>query len=535
MANVRKLGIYWGSSGINLVELNKDTPLASTFVSFADFEKNSTPGISHLSDDLRLLDMLQKATNAGSFSVGNAFLSIPSKDIIVRWFLIPLVKPDDVQGVVAFEAKKYVPFALDDLYFNYYPTPVTKDGVRHIGIALTAIRKANYDRYKNILTQAGINVVYSEPSATSLLRTLVYRKLLVTDQVSAILIAREDSCELVIASKGYVRFIRDFSMLAAQLPPDTDADEFFRLKLFNEVRMSLDFFIRNNAGIEVDRLIAIASGMKMHLFEGMGDDIALPVKVLEHSQILDKTNALVDIGYIRAFGVGLSGDVPAVVDFNLSEGNVHGAEKKNLRPGAGHFPAQALMTAGVVLACGAIIALSFWWSDTQLRQKQLLKQEVSARLGRYLDIPMDDIDAKLRLMKKKIESVKSLPLKSSLAAFFVHFTQQVPEGVWLDTIDISYDMSGMTSAGATGGKAARQRNLAASDYYTVKLSSMMLISGFVSLGDTNAEFEVVNQFVGKITADPLIKQVFADIKLKSLQARESNLKQKFTAFTIEFK
>ena len=132
----RKLGIYWGTAGISFVELNKDALLASAFVSFADLQRSDpVVGIKHLSEDVRLLDLIQKALRAGSFSTGNAFFSLPSNDIIVRWFVIPWMKPEEIQGVVAFEAKKYIPFPLEELVFNYYPSTITKDGSRQIGIA----------------------------------------------------------------------------------------------------------------------------------------------------------------------------------------------------------------------------------------------------------------------------------------------------------------------------------------------------------------------------------------------------------------
>ncbi|MBF0386663.1 MAG: pilus assembly protein PilM [Candidatus Omnitrophica bacterium] len=526
MVPTQKLGIYWGNTGISLVELSKDAVVNSAFVSFADMEANAVVGLSTINADLRLLDIVQRTLRSSSFSVGNAYLSLPSKDIIVRWFVIPWVKPDEVQGMVSFEAKKYLPFAMDELFFNYYPSTITKDGTRKIGIVLTAIRKVHYERYYNVLVQAGINVVYSEPSAMSLLRTMVYRKLVNTEQTSAILIAREESCEIVIASKGHIRFIRDFSLRPAQAGTEENSDDLFRLKFFNEIRMSLDFFSRDNGGQDVAKIIAVSSGLKLSFFDGMSEDVGLPVQVMEHFQVLENTNALVDIGYLRAFGVGLSGQVPTVIDFNLSEGNVHGGAKKAEGARPPLIPPQALLVAAVVCLCAGLLAASWWWINGQMQKEQALKQEVSARLGRNLDTPREDFDSKITLLNKKIEAVKSLPLKRALADFFVYFVKLMPAGMWFDNVDIAYTST------SQGGAAPKK--LSAADYYVVKTSARMSITGFASLGDTNAEFELVNQFVVKLRNDARIKQLFPDVKLKSLQARDTGAKQKITAFTIDF-
>ncbi len=535
MVNNKKLGICWGNAGISLVELNKDIAVSSTFVPFNDVDRDSRPGIRDLSADLRLLENLQRALRSGSFSVGNAFFSLPSKDIIVRWFIIPWVKAEEIQGMVAFEAKKYIPFPLEDLFFNYYPTTITKDGARQIGIALTAIRKTQYEHYCNVLLQAGVNVVYSEPSAMSLLRSLVFRKLINTEKVSGILVAREDSCEIAVVSKGFVRFIRDFSLQSAQTSSESKDDDFFRLKLFNEVKMSLDFFSRNNATPEVERIVAISSGINPSFLEGMHEDLGLPVDTLVPEQILEKGNntTLVDLGYVRAFGAALSGAVPAVIDFNLSEGNVHGGQKKPERVKTFSIPPQALLIAAVACGCLALLALSWWWMNDQLAKKQSLKVEVSSRLGRYLEIPKEDIDNKVALLTSKINAIKSLSLKSSLAPFFVDLVTLLPKEAWLDSVEISYDSTN-PGRGAASGKYARSKKLLAADYYIVKYSAQMTISGFVFLGDTNAEFNVINQFVETLKNAAQVKRFFSDIKLKSLQTTNSGPKQTITAFTIEF-
>ncbi len=530
MASQRKLGIYWGSAGINLVEINKDVILASAIVPFIDLDSNPLVGVMDRSEDLRLLELFQKTLRSHSFSVGNAFLSLPSKDIIVRWFVLPWVKTDEIQGLVKFEAKKYIPFPLEELVFNYYPSTINKDGVKQIGIALTAIRKVHYERYTNLLIQAGVNVVFSEPSAMSLLRSLVFRKIISTDEVTAILTVREDSGEIAIVSQGYVKFIRDFSLRTTQPSPIDDGTEITKAKLFNEVRMSLDFFIRHNAGPEVKKVVAVAAGLNHSLFDLMGEDIALPVQVVDPQLILEKLSSLPDIGFVRAFGTGISGAVPAVIDFNLSEGEIKEDAKKTEVTKAFSIPSSVFWIAGVIFVLAGLLFLSIYWTGDQLQKKEAARKEVAERLGKYVDMTKEEIDVKVDLYLKKSAAIKSVPFKSAVTSLMIRIVQLLPKGVWFEDVKVVFKDESPLVVVPQGKK-----KLSAEDYYVVKTSSSMILYGVASLNNTNAEFELINQFVETLSTDPELKKRFTTIKINEIKEKESGLNQNVTAFSIEFK
>ncbi|MBF0595302.1 MAG: pilus assembly protein PilM [Candidatus Omnitrophica bacterium] len=531
MDNQRKLGIYWSNAGISLVELKKDVPLFSSFVSFTNVStEHNNEGIGK---DLQILNLLHKALNSASFSISNTFFSLPSNDIIVRWFVIPWVKPDEVQGVVMFEAKKYVPFPIEDLVFNYYPSTITMDGARHIGIAFTAIRRELYQHYTNILYQTGINVVYSEPSAMSLLRALVAQKLVTTDKVTAVLTTHDDIGEISIYSQGYVKFIRDFSLRSPQIVPSTDIEtvEFTRAKLFNEVRMSLDFFSRNNAGVDVQKVVAISAGKIEPLYDGMSEDINLPVTLIDPEQMMGKFNVLADIGYMQAFGVGLSGAVPLVIDFNLSEASSAVSEKKKEKLNINLFAPQILAVVGSIAFCAALAFVSWWWTNDQIMSKEAVKTETASRLGRFLDVPREDIDSKLNFLTKKAAAIRSLPLKSSITPLMIKLAQLTPGGIWFNTMDVSYADTSVVSGNQSQGK----KKLVAADYYSVKKSLSISLSGYASLNDSNAEFELVNQFLESLKNTSEFKEVFTEIKIKNLQTTDLGFKQRVTSFSFDFK
>lgn len=546
MAVQRKLGIYWGDTGISLVELNKDIPVTSSFISFADLSQNAVVGLKNLTEDFRLLDLLQKALRVSSFSSNNAYLSLSSRDVIARWFLIPWMKPEEIQGVVAFEAKKYIPFPLEELIYTYCPSTINKDGVRQIGIALIAIRKTTYERYSNVLVQAGINVVYSEPSAVSIMRVLAHRKYLFVDKLTAILNASGDSGEIVIASQGNVKFIRDFSTRPSQdVSPDA-AVELSRAKLFNEVRMSLDFFSRQNVGQEIDQIVAISNGLHQQSFSALAEDVGIPVQIVDPYQVLDKLNAPPDIGYIRAFGAGLSGGVPQIMDLDLSEGQGKKQDKSEAGKKSAFFILpQVALTGAVILGSLTAIAGSCWWSGGMIEKKQAARAEVSSRLGRFSDTALEDIVIRSERLSKRADFIKTVPFKSSLVPVFIRLVQLLPHGMWLQSVSMSYIDQPETPRPLSNEKS--KKKLTASDYYKLKTSTGFTFQGYVSLDDSNQEFALVNQFVETVKSEPLFKGIFSSIELKTLDttdiqdetARQENgagfLQKKVTMFSIEMR
>ena len=119
MLRQKKIGLYWGQKGLSLVEVHKNELVMFSVIPFDSLENNPIVGIRSFIEDPRLLDLIQSAYRSARFSTIDTCLSLPSKDIIVRWFIIPWMRPSEIQGVVVFEARKYIPFPLEDLFFSY--------------------------------------------------------------------------------------------------------------------------------------------------------------------------------------------------------------------------------------------------------------------------------------------------------------------------------------------------------------------------------------------------------------------------------
>ncbi|MBF0619145.1 MAG: pilus assembly protein PilM [Candidatus Omnitrophica bacterium] len=533
MSTAKRLGIFWGEEGFNLVDVSKETPTESVFI---PFPKSLTPGTSAVTNDVQVLDILQKAIRSRGFSTSEAYLSIPSRDIIIRWFVIPSMKPSEIQGVVAFEAKKYIPFGLDELTHTYYPSMITVEGVPQIGILFVGIKKTIFQQYTNVLIQSGLNLVYSEPGSMSLVRAFVARKMITNEEVCAILSITKDQGEIIIASQGFVKFIRDFKLQAGSGPEGVAEMDLVKAKLFNEVRVSMDFFTRQHPGIEVGRVLTISSGAPSGLWAGLGDDLGITVQGVDPSYVMDRALAP-DTGALHAYGVALAGHVTSVIDFNLSEGGAAQSIKAlTTKPEGANSKILALAVILVCLGIGAVFFANFTTAYL-LKQQDTEIAAIQAKLGSMRDMARDEIESKEKLEKRKNDALRSLPVRSRIAPLIIRLISLIPDGIWFENLNVSSGEKGEdgkkkssshSSKSSNSSKSAENRPL---EYYKLVGFEALTASGYAYLEDSNAEFELINRFVETLRADPDFSARFSDIKFGSLQVQDLKGK-KVTSFTI---
>jgi hypothetical protein len=504
MTGISKLGLSWADRGISLVQVNKNNILETAYIPFDDFQDSELS--QSITADPRLLEVLQQTVRNQGFSTSEVHLSLPSRDVIIRWFLIPWMKPHEVQGVVAFEARKYIPFQLEELIYTYYPSTIVQAGVKQVAVVFVAIRKEVFKRYSNALSQAGLNVVYSEPSSISFLRALFIRKILDVHHVAAILRMDElNSCELDIVSDGVVKFIRDFNL--GQNASAADGSDVLRSKLYNEIRLSFDFFHRAHPETEVGRIVAFSSQLNREVFSGIGEDLGIPVLTADVSSILEKTD-VTDVGAVGAFGAALSGSVRQVVDLNLSEGDASVVQLKTEEKNTLKVPPFIFSIAAFIFF---IIAVGSVWGITTgiLSEKRRQVAIVKERLGQFSDLPLEDIQRKQTEQEIVLKAISSLELRTEFTPFVIQLVKSLPEGMWLTSLNVYFnqktpgtDTPGAPELDSTGSKQA---------FSGLRLS----LSGYVYKGDSTTELEVAYQFAASLKADEKISRYLKEIKVTS--------------------
>ncbi len=535
-SNRKRLGLHWGETGFSFVEVDRDAATISAFVPFSSLLKPDAGGNPDF-DDPSFLDAIQKAVTNKGFSVLETYFSIPSKDVLIRWFVIPWMKTSEIQDVVAYEAKKYTPFPIDEMAYTYYPTTLVKGDARQIGILFVAIRKDVFQRYLNVLSQSGLNVVYSEPGPTSLIRSLIFKKQIEPSQVTAILLTSKDSGSLIITSKGHVKFIRDFKVqimpeLASALlplPVPKGNEEVSRMKLFNEVRMSFEFFSRQHENEDINKIIIFSSGLNQSFWSGLSEDIGMPVDIVDPLRQLGLSN-VTDVGEVAAFGAALAGTVPSVIDFNLSEGASRQVSLK--KDEILERNRQLILPVVIGVICVFLMVLTSWGGGELVRTVRDQFLAVSERLSTSPDLTQEEAQKKTLEEVEKLTALKKLPLKSRMEPFVARFASLVPKGIWIENVQVDFDDKTAAVENPTEQSDALD-GLPVSAYTSLKTIVRMTFSGSAYSRDLNETYVLVNVFVDTLQADAMMSSLFKNIKLSGVIAKEFKATQnKIVAFSI---
>ena len=534
-SNRKRLGVHWGEAGFSFVEVAHDAPTISAFVPFTALQRSQDGGLVTF-DDPAFLDAIQRTVTNKGFSVLETYLSLPSKDVLIRWFVIPWMKTSEIQDVVAFEAKKYTPFPIDEMSYTYYPTTIVKGDLRQIGILFVAIRRDIFQSYLNVLSQSGLNVVYSEPGPTSLIRALIFKKQVEPSQVTAILLASKDSGSLIITSKGHVKFIRDFKVhvgsglgvTQASVTGTKDSEEVSRMKLFNEVRMSFEFFSRQYENEEVNKIIILSSGLNHAFWSGLSDDLNMSVDVVDMTRQLGLMHAT-DMGEVAALGVALAGGVPSVIDFNLSEGSSRQVSLK--KDEIQEKNRQLILPLAIGVVCAFLMMLTFWGGGEFVAKAREEFLAVSERLSSSPDLTQEEASNKTLEERSKLDAYKKLPLGKRMQPLVARFASLVPKGIWIESIQVDFEDKTSDTVALESSDAPQQASMAA--YTSFHTSGRMSFSGSAYSRDFNETYVLVNAFVDTLRSDDVMSSYFKNIKLSGVVAKSfMSTKKKIVAFSI---
>jgi hypothetical protein len=524
MASGKKLGIFWGSSAFTIIEAQQDAPIKTFRVPYlsgapADPTAASmTPQV----DDLRLASLLKEALKANKVTATDVYLALPSKDIVIRSFVIPFLKAHEIKGVVEFEIKKYIPFNLKELAYSFHATPLIEDKVKRMRVHFVAIRREILEHYSSVLKHAGLNVVFSEPAPMCLTRALIAKKFIKPDHKVAIVQTDFTDSRIVVFDTGVVQFVRDFQLHNPALNAPTPEPELLKKKLFNEIKISLDFYMRQFKSEKIAEIATISFDPSQDIVEQLQKELETPVKPVDPHAVVNFPD-ISDIGVINAFGAILN-PIAKTALFNLS-GTVT-VSKTNSLPALLHvpeeyFPAFKVGVIGAALVFGIFILTKFTVAQTKKKYDVLVEQ-----IGPFLDMSLASIQQKVVDNTTRLETNRNIFRKTEMAAFLVHLPKLLPEGVWLIDLNIQYNPIvevapkpiDMKNAGKTPVRAAPPPPSNVPQVGLIVLE----MGGYAYMKDSNQQFRVVYGVVDALKTDELFKKYIKSVNLVSIQSEQKD-------------
>ncbi len=204
--------------------------------------------------DAGLAQAIRQALEATQLKITRLAVSIPSSDVLVRYFSMPTLPKAELESAIAFEARKYVPFKMDSLVWDCFHVMPSSSGNGRQGaqtatpsteVVFAGLPKESFTRFQSILAAVGIRVVVVEPLSQTLARLVASGKLHPSDTFDCILELAQDRAQLIIAKAGVPYLTRDIQwpVLKEETASALDAEA---QRLLSELRVSMDFFKREH-------------------------------------------------------------------------------------------------------------------------------------------------------------------------------------------------------------------------------------------------------------------------------------------------
>ncbi len=174
------LGVDIGTSAIRVVEISSGRKLENYGeISFKDFDKPFIAAENNaliLSEDniaRALLALLSEA----QIKSREAYFSLADFATFFTTFSMPILKPKEMEQAVKYEAKKYIPIPLDNVFLDWQIIGELKDPkapqLGQYKILAIAITKEIVDQYQRVAAKAGIKLIGFEPEVFPLARALM--------------------------------------------------------------------------------------------------------------------------------------------------------------------------------------------------------------------------------------------------------------------------------------------------------------------------------------------------------------------------
>jgi Tfp pilus assembly PilM family ATPase len=399
---------------------------------------------------------------------------MPSSDVVIRCFQMPVLPDKECHKAVVFEAKKYVPFKLEELIFDYsLAKPPKKTRQENMDLVFAAIKKDILNQYVSYLTQAGVRVKTVEPAALSLLRWYKFNSPREDTKTAALLEAEVGSplVTLTVVKKDIPYFVREISLPNPLiLMAGTEVNKDILECLLSEIRISFEYYKKWFQGDKVEKIVLFSQTESLpSLLELLAKEIDMPVESGALRKGV-KTKGYLSSELYLANGAALRDTIKSKVRLNFYH-----------RPKIGWFEGKkGSQKALIIEAAVAFLFLMVVYFVTSIPVKfnqTQLKNVISNRPRLEENIDTSSFtaleEAKKRLLKKQETLNTLIKNRSSWTPCLTTLGKLVPNNVWLTDLEFN-KKTGETSNSTQFGLLIKAKALVTQEESAKDISNRLL-------------------------------------------------------------
>jgi hypothetical protein len=522
LANLLKrefAGIYFGAKSVSFVQMASGRIrnfLVQPYPVAPGTEARSSEDIFEFFKDreMELIAFLQKGLRDSKMEATSAVISLPPKDLIIRFFEMPNIPRNEIAAGINFEIKKYIPFKIEELAYDYQYNVKAKANI--IEVILCGMKQAPLDSYSNLLQQVNFAAQAYEPGLFSLFRFLVVKGKINNQKSYVILEFNKEGANILITEKGFPYFTRDIRLTSAsgqEASPAEDIDSLM-FRLINEVRVSLDYYRRQFLKKEVDEMIVISHMATSNLIDHFSKELGLKVNLLKLEELVQAEGVASEMlpDLVKACGAALRQERPTLITLNLirqrekaKAGGGSAISSENIQEAATIFLLEnkpALLKGGVIGVVILILGYGLGFAKLfPLEKEKSLATVQTLPLLPGIDLSsLEGVQASETQFLTQEKDLRNLvDKKPQLYKKLLIISKLVPQGVWISKMAYIED-------------------------------GTMMLDCHVYAPEEKVRQQKMNKFVTDLRNDPEFQKTFATIQLNSW--REGGLEYPTIDFEI---
>lgn len=353
----------------------------------------------------------------GNIRTPKVFLSIPRNDVLLRYITLPLTAKENLGQVVEYELEKYIPFSLEEVYFDFQ---ILKEEEKTLHILLIVVKKEVIHSYLDLLSLANLHPTSLEIGPCALFNAFMDSSEAMEEGLSALIELRRDHWELTLVTGGILAYSRTFTW------KDEDISHFLQVK--KGLKDAL-FHISKQEPLGAEN--APSQSLKGVILNGMGLDREIVDEFLKQDEIPSsigfRPTSLRDIppnfySFAVAYGTALKGLKKVPIYINLIP--------RDLRR---HLKRPSLIPTAILASLVLFLGLA-WGSSIFIKERyQLRKLNIQIEQIEPEISAIEHMQAQISQLQKKIDVLEKVKKRSpGQLEILRELTTIIPEDTWLN-------------------------------------------------------------------------------------------------------
>lgn len=197
-----------------------------------------------------IVGAIKRAIGKSETKIQKAVISVAGQSVVVRQVLFPKMSAEELRSALQFEAEKYIPFGINEVYIDAQIIDDKADAGK-IKVLIVAAKKELVDEYLGYLSEAGVGIEAIDCDSIAVTNSFIFGNPGVgREKTVALLNIGASMTNVCILKNEILNFARD-------IPVDIKSID----AIETQVRLSFDYY-ENQFGKGIDGIYVSGGGAK---------------------------------------------------------------------------------------------------------------------------------------------------------------------------------------------------------------------------------------------------------------------------------